>query len=83
MMSSTARRCATSSRSAGPCRRSCHQKPARILSERPAMMLSRVDMPLNRATFWNVRAMPPRAASEGRIRCRVRPLKVIRPPVGW
>jgi hypothetical protein len=65
MMSSTARRCSTSSRIAGPWRRSCHQKGTRILSERPAMTLSSVVMPLNRATFWKVRAIPPRAASEG------------------
>ena len=31
-------------------------------TERPAMMLSSVDMPLNRATFWKVRAMPWRTA---------------------
>ena len=47
------------------------------------MMLSSVVMPLNRATFWKVRAMPPRAASEGRILGRRLPLKVIAPSVGW
>jgi hypothetical protein len=46
------------------------------------MTLSRVVMPLNRATFWKVRAIPPRAASEGRIRERARPLKVMRPSEG-
>ena len=63
MISSTKRRCSTSSFMAGPWRKSCQKKFDCILSERPAMMLSSVDMPLNRATFWNVRAMPPRAAS--------------------
>ena len=47
------------------------------------MMLSSVVMPLNSATFWNVRAMPPRAASCGRIFARVAPLKVMRPCCGW
>src|ERR1700694_655519 len=62
MISSTLRRCSTSSRIAGPKRRSCQTKPLRIFSVRPAMMLSSVVMLLNRATFWNVRAMPPAAA---------------------
>jgi hypothetical protein len=39
-------------------------------------------LPLKSATFWNVRAIPPRAASTGRIFWRVRPLKVMRPLVG-
>ena len=32
-------------------------------SVRPAKMLSSAVMPRNSATFWNVRAIPPRAAS--------------------
>ena len=44
--------------SAGPKRSICQKKPRRILSVRPVMMLSSVVMPLNRATFWKVRAMP-------------------------
>ena len=39
------------------------EEAALHLQLRPAMMLSSVDMPLKRATFWKVRAMPPRAAS--------------------
>ena len=46
------------------------------------MMLSSAVMPRNSATFWNVRAMPPRAASYGRIFVRVSPLKVMRPSCG-
>jgi hypothetical protein len=34
---------------------------------RPVMMLSSVVMPRNRAMFWNVRAIPSRAASSVRI----------------
>ena len=41
------------------------------------MMLSSMLMPLNRAMFWKVRAMPLAAASCGRICLRVAPLKVI------
>ena len=41
----------------------CQNKPRCIFSVRPAMMLSSALMPLNSATFWKVRAMPPRAAS--------------------
>ncbi len=63
MISSTTRRCSISSSIAGPWRSSCQKKLLCIFSERPAMMLSSVDMPLNSATFWNVRAMPPRAAA--------------------
>ena len=63
MMSSTTLRCSTSSFIAGPWRSSCQKKPRRIFSARPVMMLSSVVMPLNSATFWKVRAMPPRAAS--------------------
>jgi hypothetical protein len=33
------------------------------LQRPPDMMLSSVDMPLNSATFWKVRAMPEAAAS--------------------
>jgi hypothetical protein len=57
---------------------SCQKKPRFIFSVRPAMMLSSVDMPLNSATFWKVRAMPcapPRAGASSR---RVLPLKVMR-----
>ncbi len=63
MISSTMWRCSTSSASAGPNRNSCQKKPRCILSVRPAMMLSSAVMPWNNATFWKVRAMPPRAAS--------------------
>ncbi len=41
---------------------------------RPVMMLSSVDMPLNSAIFWNVRAMPCSAASCGFIWLRLTPL---------
>ena len=58
MMRSTTSRCAISSRCAGPQCSMCASRPRRILSVRPVMMLSSVDMPLNSATFWNVRAMP-------------------------
>src|SRR5262247_1103293 len=63
MISSTRRRCSISSASAGPNRNSCQKNPRRIFSVRPAMMLSSAVMPLNSATFWKVRAMPPSAAS--------------------
>ena len=63
MISSTRWRCSISSLSAGPTRSSCQRKPRCIFSVRPAMMLSSAVMPLNSATFWKVRAMPPRAAS--------------------
>ena len=59
MISSTRARCSTSSASAGPTRSSCQKKPRRIFSVRPTMMLSSALMPLNSATFWKVRAMPP------------------------
>jgi hypothetical protein len=36
----------------------CQKKFLCIFSVRPDMMLSSVDMPLNSATFWKVRAMP-------------------------
>jgi len=36
----------------------CASSPRRIFKVRPVMMLSSVDMPLNSATFWKVRAMP-------------------------
>ena len=38
----------------------CQKKPRCIFSVRPVMMLSSALMPLNSATFWKVRAMPPR-----------------------
>ena len=83
MISSTTLRCSISSSIAGPWRKSCQKKRARIFSVRPAMMLSSVVMPLNSATFWNVRAMPCDAATCGRIFARVVPLKVMRPCCGW
>ena len=52
---------------AGPTRSGCQNKPRRIFSVRPVMMLSSALMPLNSAMFWKVRAMPPWAASCGRI----------------
>jgi len=82
MMSSTRRRCSTSSAIAGPWRNSCQKKLRCMRSERPARMLSSAVMPRNSATFWNVRAMPPEAASCGRILLRVAPLKVMRPSCG-
>ena len=82
MMSSTRWRCSTSSVIAGPWRSSCQKKLLCMRSERPAMMLSSAVMPRNSATFWNVRAMPPIAASYGRILVRVAPLKVMRPCCG-
>ena len=63
MISSTRARCSISSRRAGPVAQRCQKKFLCILSERPAMMLSSVVMPLNSAMFWKVRAMPPSAAS--------------------
>ena len=63
MISSTRRRCSTSSAIAGPKRSICQNKPRFIFSVRPAMMLSSAVMPRNSATFWKVRAMPPLAAS--------------------
>ncbi len=47
----------------GPSRSACQSMPRCIFSVRPVMMLSSVDMPLNRATFWKVRAMPWLAAT--------------------
>jgi hypothetical protein len=44
-------------------RSTCQKKFLCIFSVRPDMMLSSVDMPLNSATFWKVRAMPEAAAS--------------------
>ena len=41
---------------------------------RPVMMLSSVLIPLNRAMFWKVRAIPCRADSSGLILVRVSPL---------
>ena len=58
MMRSTASRWRISSRCAGPQCSMWARMPRRIFSVRPVMMLSSVDMPLNRATFWKVRAMP-------------------------
>ena len=58
MMRSTASRWRISSHLAGPKWMACANSPRRILRVRPVMMLSSVDMPLNSATFWNVRAMP-------------------------
>ena len=46
----------------------------RIFKFRPVMMLSSVDMPLNSAMFWKVRAIPCSAASCGRICWRRTPL---------
>ncbi len=46
------------------------------------MMLSSTLMPLNRATFWNVRAMPSAATSGGDRRVRSRPSNAIRPSYG-
>ena len=62
MISSTFSRCSISSLSAGPCHSICQNRPRFIITERPAMMLSSVDMPLNSATFWKVRAIPWRTA---------------------
>ena len=62
MISSTFSRCSISSRSAGPCHSICQNRLRLHITERPAMMLSSVDMPLNSATFWKVRAMPWRTA---------------------
>jgi hypothetical protein len=45
-------------------------------------MLSSAVMPRNSATFWNVRAMPPAAASCGPHLAARRPLKVMRPYCG-
>ena len=39
------------------------------------MMLSSVDMPLNSATFWKVRAMPWRTAWCGRMPARASPVE--------
>ena len=58
MMFSTNSRFATSSRSARPAQAICERSPALMCVRRPVMMLSRVDMPLKRAMFWNVRAIP-------------------------
>ncbi len=53
-----------------------------MCTERPAMMLSSVDMPLNSATFWKVRAMPWRTAWCGFIARRSTPRKTIVPFCG-
>ncbi len=82
MISSTRRRCSISSASAGPSRNSCQKNPRRIFSVRPAMMLSSAVMPLNSATFWKVRAIPPWAASYGRMALCGSPLNVMRPACG-
>ena len=65
MISSTARRCSSSSRRAGPSHSACCRKLQRILRLRPVMMLSRTVMPLKSAMFWKVRAMPSAAARCG------------------
>ena len=68
MISSTRRR-ARSPRPA-PGRGAAAARTSRgcIFSVRPAMMLSSVVMPLNSATFWKVRAMPPARRLVGRMR---------------
>ena len=74
MIRSTAARCSSSSRRAGPRWIACHKKLVFILRTRPAIRLSSVDMPLNSAMFWNVRAIPCAAASYGCMARRARPL---------
>ena len=70
MIPSQKRRCSISSASAGPWRRACQKRLRFMRRLRPVMMLSSVVMPLNSATFWNVRAMPWTAASYGFMRER-------------
>ena len=82
MISSTTLRCSISSRMRRAVAEELPEECRCIFSVRPAMMLSSAVMPLNSATFWNVRAMPCDAASWGRIRWRVAPLKVMRPCCG-
>jgi hypothetical protein len=61
-MFSTNSRFAISSRSADPRRKAWARTPLFMRRLRPVMMLSRTLMPLNKARFWKVRAMPISAA---------------------
>ena len=54
-----------------------------IFSRRPVMMLSSTLMPLKRATFWKVRAIPRAATSYGFRWVRSFPSKRMWPSYGW
>ena len=82
MTASTFSRCAYSSRRARPIQIACSMKVAFILRLRPVITLSSTDMLLNRAMFWNVRAIPCAAASCVFMSWRTRPRKVIVPCCG-
>jgi len=87
MMRSTASRCCSSSRSAGPqpkgLRKACASSPLFILRLRPVMMLSRTLIPLKRARFWKVRATPISATWREFMCLKVWPRKVMEPCCGW
>ena len=82
MIRSTASRCASSCRRAGPHQSASSRKLPCILSKRPVMMLSSTVMPLKSATFWNVLATPSAATSGGVKWVRSRPSNAIRPSYG-
>ena len=65
MTSSTLRRCRSPPAGRGPSRAPAREALARILRFLPVMMLSSTVIPLKSAMFWNVRAMPWRAAAWG------------------
>jgi hypothetical protein len=76
MIRSTAARCSSSWRLAGPQYTAVEERKfPRILRRVHVMMLSSTLMPLNRATFWKVRAMPRAATSKGLRRVRSFPWK--------
>eukprot|EP01022_Parablepharisma_sp_SALTPOND_P036534 TRINITY_DN997_c0_g4_i1.p1 TRINITY_DN997_c0_g4~~TRINITY_DN997_c0_g4_i1.p1 ORF type:complete len:1552 (+),score=442.93 TRINITY_DN997_c0_g4_i1:2334-6989(+) len=81
--SSTLRRCSISSLRAAPHHKAFDSRPERILVLRPVMMLSSTVMPLNRAIFWKVRAMPWRAIALGGMPRRDWPRQRMLPFCGW
>ena len=82
MISSTRRRWATSLRTAAGVNITCCQKWVRTRWCRPTSRLSRTERFSNRARFWNVRAMPKRAASCTASVDTSRPSNITLPPWG-
>ena len=79
MMCSTKARCSSSSRCAAPKRMACWKRLVFIFRLRPDIRLSITFMPLNRARFWNVRAMPISATWREFMWPKVLPRKVMVP----
>ena len=69
-------------RSAGPMRSACMNKLLLMRKLRPVMMLSITLMPLNKAKFWKVRAIPMVATWWLSMWLKVWPLKVMLPCCG-